>query len=394
MKLIFLGVTGFPLSEAAAQKSIYICKSLVEVGVDITMVCKKSVLSEDVTFDSKGTYEGVPYVCTAGTPYRSKSWYIRNFNKVKGFINEFWYTYVSQKESEIDAAIIYTRSFLNVILYKFYSKLFNFKIVVNYGELRSKINYSNISFGFKKNDYLFDKYIYLLADGFLPISNYLIDTIREKPRIVPYLKIPPLCDYSLFENNIPKFASDTKYFLYCGSLGYYEIVEFILNAYHLLQNNKFSLYLIVHGSTERMARLNEFLQSTYTDSKQVRIFSDLTYKDLVSYYSSAYALLIPLRPNIQDIARFPHKIGEYCATGRPIITTAIGEVVNYFKDGESAYIASEYDVNLYAEKMKEAISDSGKAEGIGLTGKKIGLKNFNYKSYGKKIIQFIDSIEK
>jgi len=179
MKLIFLGVTGFPLGEASSQKSIYICKSLVEVGVDITMVCKKSVLSEDVDFDSEGTYEGVPYVCTPGTPYKSDKFLIRNYNKIKGFVNEFRFIFKSRRESKIDAAIIYTRSFLNVVLYKLYSKIFSFKIVVNYGELRSKIDFSNISLSLKMNDYLFEKYIFYLADGFLPISSYLIDVINE-----------------------------------------------------------------------------------------------------------------------------------------------------------------------------------------------------------------------
>ncbi len=391
MKMLFLGVTGFPLGEASAQKSIYMCKSLADAGVDITMICKKSVLSHDIDFDSKGIYEGFSFVFTSGTPYKSKKFIVRNYNKIKGFINEFRFVRKSNKESNVDAAIIYTRAFLNVVLYKLYSKIFNFKIIVNYGELRSKINFSNISLSLKINDYLFDKYIFYLADGFLPISNYLIDVINEKNQKVPYLKIPPLCDYSLFESHNRRLGGD-PYFLYCGSLGYYEIVKFILEAYKKMQNNDFSLYLLVHGSSERMAHLKDYIGKIFEDQEKIKLFSDLPYEELVDLYNNAYALLIPLRSNIQDVARFPHKIGEYCATGRPIITTRIGEVNNYFKDSESAYIASEYNVELFSSKMTEASANPELATKIGDEGKKIGLEHFNYKSYGKKLMDLVESL--
>jgi len=393
MKLLFLGVTGFPLGEASAQKSIYICKSLVSAGADLTMVCKKSVLSKDVSFEAEGVYDGVPYICTTGTPYKSSKLIRRNLNKFKGFINEFRYIFKTQREGRIDGAIIYTRSFLNVVLYKFYSKIFNFKIVVNYGELRSKIDYKQIGLGLRLNDSFFDKYIFLLADGFLPISNYLIDIINEKAPNTPYLKIPPLCDYSVFEFKREE-SKENNYFLYCGSLAYSEIVEFLLKAYNKTQNSNFLFYLIVHGTSERKLALNKFIEETFSNPDQIKIFSNISFDRLAQLYANAYSLLIPLRPTIQDMARFPHKIGEYCATGRPIITTSVGEINNYFQDGESAYIASKYDIDLFAEKMKEAIMNSKRASQIGQNGKEIGLEHFNYKTYGKKIMQLFDSISK
>lgn len=391
MRMLFLGVTGFPLGEAATQKSIYICKSLVDAGVDITMVCKKSVLSHDIDFDSKGVYEGFSFVFTSGTPYKSKKFIVRNYNKIKGFVNEFRFVRMSNKESNVDAAIIYTRAFLNVVLYKLYSKIFGFKIIVNYGELRSKINFNNISLSLKINDYLFDKYIFYLADGLLPISNYLIEIIKEKKQIVPYLKIPPLCDYFLFDKLKRDFDGE-PYFLFCGSLGYYEIVIFILDAFNKMKIKGFSLYLIVHGSPVRMNRLKDYIEENFEEPGKIKIFSDLPYDDLASLYNNAFALLIPLRPNIQDTARFPHKIGEYCATGRPMITTGIGEVNYYFKDSESAYIASEYNVTLFSDKMTEASANPELATKIGQEAKKIGFEHFNYKSYGKKLIDLVESL--
>ena len=76
------------------------------------------------------------------------------------------------------------------------------------------------------------------------------------------------------------------------------------------------------------------------------MFSNLTNRALNDLYKNAIALLIPLRPTLQDEARFPHKIGEYLASGNPVISTNYGEVKHYFQDGHDMLIASRYDKEL------------------------------------------------
>ena len=116
-------------------------------------------------------------------------------------------------------------------------------------------------------------------------------------------------------------------------------------------------------------------------------------KSLAELYVNAVGMLIPLRPTIQDEARFPHKIGEYCASGNPIITTNYGEIKSYFVDGKSALIAEHYDVQEFADKMLYVISNPEKANEIGENGKRVGLINFNYEDCGKKIKKLILSLK-
>lgn len=113
---------------------------------------------------------------------------------------------------------------------------------------------------------------------------------------------------------------------------------------------------------------------------------------MTELYKNACGLLIPLRPTVQDRARFPHKIGEYVASGNPVVTTNYGEITKYFKDGESALIARNYDIAEFSRKMEFIISNPEKAQEIGWKGKQVGLDNFDYKQYGHRIKEFIDSI--
>jgi len=109
-------------------------------------------------------------------------------------------------------------------------------------------------------------------------------------------------------------------------------------------------------------------------------------------YLMAEMLIVPLRPVMQDIAGFHHKIGEYTAAGKPIISTKLGELECYFQDGFSAILADEYTVDSYVSKLAEVITSSEKLKQIGNEGYKLGNKYLNYISYTAELKQFIDII--
>jgi len=89
----------------------------------------------------------------------------------------------------------------------------------------------------------------------------------------------------------------------------------------------------------------------YTNA--IILYNNIPYATLISLYKSADLLIIPLRNNIQDVARFPHKVSEYTASKRPLISSKIGELKHYFVNKESALLAVEYSVNMYVDTSKE-----------------------------------------
>ncbi len=109
-------------------------------------------------------------------------------------------------------------------------------------------------------------------------------------------------------------------------------------------------------------------------------------------YCEAKALLIPLRPTLQDTARFPHKIGEYLASGNPIITTNYGEVKHHFRQGETAFIAEEYKVAAYAEQMQLILNQPEMAKAVGKKGKEYGLAQFDCTVHGMRMLTFFQEL--
>jgi glycosyltransferase involved in cell wall biosynthesis len=121
------------------------------------------------------------------------------------------------------------------------------------------------------------------------------------------------------------------------------------------------------------------------------MFSKLPQKELFTYYKNAIALLIPLRPTFQDFARFPHKTGEYLASGNPVISTNYGEVKYYFQDMKNMFLADTYDTDLFAQKMQFVIDNPEKAKNVGNEGKKIALEIFDYRNRAAVINDFLNS---
>jgi glycosyltransferase involved in cell wall biosynthesis len=102
-------------------------------------------------------------------------------------------------------------------------------------------------------------------------------------------------------------------------------------------------------------------------------------------------LLIPLRNTPQDIARFPHKTGEYCASAKTIVSTNIGELKNYFKDKVNALLAENYDVAEYSTSLSYVIEEPEKCIEIGRKAHEVGKREFDHIALGKKIYDFMSA---
>ena len=114
---------------------------------------------------------------------------------------------------------------------------------------------------------------------------------------------------------------------------------------------------------------------------------------MYNYYKNAKALLIPLRPITQDEARFPHKIGEYLASGNPAISTNYGEIKHYFKDQETMLIADSYQINDFAGKMQYILDFPGGSKKKSAKRVKIWLWKISITTpMVKKITNFLDGI--
>jgi glycosyltransferase involved in cell wall biosynthesis len=326
-----------------------------------------------------------------GTPFRSEKFVVRNWMKVKGVLKEIQLLKKLKRENKLDCAILSVNGIIAVMYYFFLSKLIGFRTILNHVEFYSAMQRDEFKIGRKINNLLYDNYSFRLVDGVFPISEFLIKRMQKRAPRKKFLKIPVLTDLERYRECCEANQTE-QYFLFCGAAGYHQIIEFIVDCFDCLTDTPAYLYLVTNGDKKELENIQNYINKAKLRN-QVKMFSKLTNSQLSNLYKNAIALLIPLRPTLQDKARFPHKIGEYMASGNPVISTNYGEVKHYFRDMFDMLIADSYDKKLFAEKMQFILNQPEEARKIGANGKETASKYFDYRSYGPKIINFIDSLD-
>ncbi len=389
--ILYLGENGFPYGFGAVQRQLLIAKGLVAQNCKVTIISYQGKHEKNKNFPPEGIFDGIHYRYTSGSIYRPAGLIKRKRQNVVGKLKELAFIWQLKKKENIDVCLLSTMDIDMLLLYWIWLKLLKIPFGLNYVELNTAISFRS---GKREriNDYLFDRLAPSLADGLLPISEFLMEHVKKMAPQKPLLKVPIVCDFERFDRALSKEKGIR--FLYCGSPSYLQLITFVLRAFDYLdiEGTKVFLNMILGGKEKYLKRVYEEV-AKMRNRRHIQIFPNLEDEDIPKHYAKASALLIPLRPTIQDAARFPHKIGEYLASGKPVITTLFGEIRHYdFIDQKTALIAEDYDPKSFSEKMKFVLQHPKKAKIIGTEGREMGLKNFNYKDAGARIKDFLFSL--
>lgn len=378
---------GFPYKISASNnKNLLIAKSLMPYNFE-PFVFSKQYYSQlnDPEASISGQYEGVNF------KYLNKSTTNSVSSIIFAFLKEGYFLYKKSRGFKKKVFIVKYTNFLIFIYYFLLSKLLGLKLILSIAEWHIEVGINKKGLN-KWNAFIFDKYAPRLASGIIPISKFIFNEMLKSNKEKDIFLLPILTDFQ-YINSVNSSLEKNSYFLFCGAIGYLELIEFVLESYSLFLKKdvpiSIKLKLVLHGPKKDINQLiNQIFRNDLLKNK-VSIEVDLDYADLIKRYKSAIALLIPLRNTIQDKARFPHKVAEYLASGRPIITNNWGEVGYYLSDKVNALIAENYNFEEYAELMKYAFKNKEMSDRIGQNGKDLCMNNFDYSKYGKDLASFL-----
>jgi glycosyltransferase involved in cell wall biosynthesis len=381
MRILFCGLSGIPNKASASINRYMALGQALSENNEIIYINRFPLFRSNDTqsFEKNHTYQ---IIDASNVKYRPSSFFKRNFIKLASFIYEFKTIRKLHKEKKIDWLNIYTQYFGIFMAYYIYSKIFKFKTVLHYVELRSSFNERSIPF--RINDLLFDKIAIKLCDKIIPISTTLNNYVLSLKPTAQTLIVPPICDFDYFASIEPE-TTYHKYFVFCSSITYDEVILFVINSFLNMKEKDVSLHLVINGKIGHQ----EIEHLIENNKNRIYLFSNLKYEELIAKYKGALAELIPLRNSMQDCARFPQKICEFLASKRPIITTSYGEIKNYFQDKKNAIISEKFEVETYSEQLDWAVKNQNNLNSISEESYRTGYNHFNIKSYSSKIDDFL-----
>ena len=380
MKVVFLGCThnyGFGFS-ANITKINFMARGLAEAGA------KCSIHNGIEGYAKTDKDQTVMVDNFPVTTYKKRGnqllSYIRNIRKTYRYLKQ-------EKEKDGQNIIIITQCMYHILItYYIMSKLLGYKLVAISHEWGptlkdiNKVKYALLC--------LYAKTFGWFCNGILPISEYIIE--RTKHFKKPYFKVPILAEFNGEEEQTPFAKNNT--FVYCASVYYKRVLYMLINAHNIYVQNggQINLTLVLNGPQHLLNDVQDYINEIGLKDRDI-IKTNMPYKKLLEEYRRALALIIPLDPNYdQDKARFSQKIAEYLSTKSAVLTNKVGEINFYFKDDE--IITCDYNETSFADAFKWIETHKENCRKIGSNGYKRGATDFNYKSVGKALRSFLESL--
>lgn len=88
------------------------------------------------------------------------------------------------------------------------------------------------------------------------------------------------------------------------------------------------------------------------------------FPDMLRYLSACDALVLPLTDNVCNRGRWPSKINDYLAVGRPVISCAVGDLTDLFRQSNIG-VATPSEPAAFAAGIDRVLDDPAAAEEMG-----------------------------
>jgi glycosyltransferase involved in cell wall biosynthesis len=147
-----------------------------------------------------------------------------------------------------------------------------------------------------------------------------------------------------------------------------------VQAFELLLETYPDLHLLLAGPTEHDVRPH--LRDA-TSMANVRALGPVPYRKLPDCLAAADVFLMPYASKVSNIGRWPNKVGDYMAIGRPTVSNPVGEVKWLFEMYNIGALAEENPDSM-AEQVSKYLDDPALREETGNRARTIAEEVFTW----------------
>lgn len=394
-KYVLITSSNFPAGGAAANYLNLFCKGLVMNGFYISVFLLKGFAFGGFANNNARkniTEYGTPYTYLGATR-RPKNKFFKLFDEFVSLLRLTGLLFSLLKNRKQTTILLYNSELQSNIPVFFLATIFRIRIVtfipefydksVFYGSFFRRIKW----YGFLLNFYYLNKLSYKL----IVFSHFLREEYINKGFSKNNILVQPnLTDFDFWIAD----GSEIKYTIgYSGTPSVKDGLYDLFKAINLLQTRSFDVSLLVIGDVtfgdSLIPKLKQECQSLGILEKVT--FVGLVESAMVKKYLSECKILAITRPSLtQTMAGFPTKLGEYFATGRPVLTTNFGDIEKYFKNGIDLVMADSGNPDSIAGKIQWMIENRAVMEQISKQGVMKAKELLDYNSSVKRMIQFVN----
>jgi glycosyltransferase involved in cell wall biosynthesis len=109
------------------------------------------------------------------------------------------------------------------------------------------------------------------------------------------------------------------------------------------------------------------------------------------YLAAADALMLPLPDSLANRGRFPTKLGEYLAMGKPVVTNPTGDAGALLRRTEAAVLAPD-DSQGYADAVVALLRDPDRRKELGKRARRVAEEELDYRLLTKRLLAVYESV--
>ncbi len=381
----------YPHGYASAGRARLVAQALTLAGAEVRVLCMRAVDRPPGAGNTavRGEHQGVRFEHTCGRTIRAQGFLGRRWSEARGVLVAAARLIAWKRSQQVDVVYFWWGHLhwrLAPWLYVRFLRLLGLPVVLELNELPWSLLPQRTPA---------DRLASPLAgfDGVLAISTVLerwaVEDARRSGRRLAVATVPILVDTreEPVEKSGDKPAARAPYVLLAASMAYKPAVRFALMAMQQVWQEVADCELVLPGAESGDPAADWLLderRAARLDAR-VRLMPFLTREDLLAQYRGAVALLCPLFDEPLSRARFPTKLGEYLASGRPVVVNAVGPVADVLTDRVDAYVCAVGDPRAYAGAIVTAHLDPEEAERIGRAGRERAEQVFDYRRHAETL---------
>ncbi len=391
VNLVFMGGFTYPGGMAGTKRIQNAINSLKEYPhVATRVIVQRQSAGENIL---SGVHEGTPYETVRGDLLRARMFvelpilYYRTIATLKRAL----------RPDHKNIIYFYGPLFLDSLVPLVYAQRLGYKIVFDVIEdyaLTKDISgsfYGYVKCGLTS---LLSSKIKSLSAGIIVISSHLGKKYRMlTPGAVPVHYIPISVDMDRFPEKTIGVKPTVSLF-YAGTFGKKDGLPVLLDAFDRLAMKHRNVHLVLTGRGVDREAMKDFFARMEISPHKDRI-EYKGYLDERAYYLSLNEADIPCMTRVNLTyahAGFPFKLGEFLATGKPVIASRVSDVDKFLVHGHNAMLVQPGSSADIYEAAAFLIENPESAAAIGVRGREVAEAFFDYRKQGKALLTFLENL--
>ena len=214
-----------------------------------------------------------------------------------------------------------------------------------------------------------------LPDGVIVITGFLEQSLAPLLRRRAWLlRVPIMVDASRFDVPVEPTPGLVAY---AGHLGHSAELNDLVAAVELVARRDPAVRLAIIGGVSDGQRRDLIDRiAAHGLAGSVELVGPASADAIPALLARATVLVLARADGLFSRAGMPTKLGEYLASGRPVVVTATGDIPRYLHDGVDSYLVPPGDVARLSEAIERALHDP-LAASVGLAGRGVAKRSFD-----------------